>query len=77
VEQLRKELTGLETDYENNVTKAEKSVKFTKAELAGVPEDFLAQVKTGADEYTVQANITWHYLSLMDNARSRPRAKSF
>jgi thimet oligopeptidase len=77
VEQLRKELTGLETDYENNVTKAEKSVKFTKAELAGVPADFLAQVKTGADEYTVQANITWHYLSLMDNGSVEATRKKF
>jgi len=77
VEQLRKELTGLETDYENNVTKAEKSVKFTQAELAGVPADFLAQIKTGADEYTVQANVTWHYLSLMDNGSVEATRKKF
>jgi thimet oligopeptidase len=77
VEQLRKELTGLETDYENNVTKAATSVKFTQAELAGVPADFLAQIKTGADEYTVQANITWHYLSLMDNGSVEATRKKF
>ena len=68
VEKLRKELTALETDFANNVTKAEKSVKFTRAELAGVPEDFLTQTKTGDDEYTVKANITWHYLTVIDNA---------
>jgi len=68
VEKLRKELTALETDFENNVTKAEKSVKFTFAELAGVPGDFLTQTKTGDDEYTVKANITWHYLTVIDNA---------
>ena len=44
-------------------------MKFTQAELEGVPESFLAQIKTGADEYTVMANITWHYLSVMDNAK--------
>jgi Zn-dependent oligopeptidase len=71
VEKLRKELTALETDFENNVTKATKSLTFTKAELDGVPEDFLAQqgVKTGPDEYTVKANITFHYIMIEDNAR--------
>jgi thimet oligopeptidase len=69
VEKMRKELTQLTTDYESNITKAEKAVKFTKAELEGVPDSFLAQVKTGADEYTVKANVTWHYMSVMDNAK--------
>ena len=69
VEKMRKELTRLMTDYESNITKAQKAVKFTGAELEGVPEGFLAQAKTAADEYTVMANITWHYLSVMDNAR--------
>ena len=38
-------------------------VVFTKAELDGVPESFLASpgVKTGDDAYTVMANITWHF----------------
>jgi len=76
VEQLRKELTGLETDYDNNVTKAEKAVKFSRAELAGVPEDFLAQIQHG-DEYVVQANITWHYLTLMDNCSVEATRKMF
>ena len=76
VEQLRKELTGLETDYDNNVTKAEKAVKFSRAELAGVPEDFLAQIQHG-DEYVVQANITWHYLTLMDNCSVEATRKKF
>ncbi len=75
VEKLRKELTGLTTDFESNVTKAEKAVKFTGAELEGVPESFLAQIKTGADEYTVMANITWHYLSVMDNAKREETRK--
>jgi len=71
VEKLRKELTALETDFEDNVTKATKSLTFTKAELEGVPGDFLAQkgIKTGEDEYTVKANITFHYLMIEDNAR--------
>ncbi len=77
VEKLRKELTGLETDYDNNVTKAAKTVKFARAELAGVPDDFLAQIKTGADEFSVKANVTWHYLSLMDNCSVEATRKKF
>ena len=72
VEKLRKKLTVLETDYQKNITQAKQALKFTKAELAGVPEDFLAQqgIKTGDDEYTLMANITFHYIMVEDNAKS-------
>ncbi len=71
VEKLRKELTRLATDFDSNITKAQKALKFTQAELAGVPESFLGQkdIKTGADEYTIQANVTWQYLMVMENAK--------
>jgi thimet oligopeptidase len=71
VERLRKELTRLTTDFESNVTKAEAPVKFTRAELDGVPESFLSQegVKTGDDEFTVLANVTFHYTTVMEQAR--------
>jgi thimet oligopeptidase len=77
VEKLRKQLTALETDYENNVTKAQQSLKFTKAELDGVPEAFLAQegIKTSPDEYTLKANITFHYLMVEDNAKREDTRK--
>jgi len=71
VEKLRKELTRLATDFQSNVTAAKRPVCFTAAELEGAPEDFLKQpgVKTGDDEYTVMANITWHYTTVMENAK--------
>jgi len=69
VERRRKELTALCTDFESNINKAERPLKFTKAELEGVPDDFLKQTKTGGDEYTVMANITWQYMMVMENAR--------
>ncbi len=53
VERMRKELYGLETDFENNVTKADKPVTFTKAELDGVPEDF---ARAGSREQTTNAS---------------------
>jgi thimet oligopeptidase len=79
VEKLRKQLSALETDFENNVTKATKSLKFTKAELEGVPEDFLAQqgIKTGPDEYTIKANITFHAAMIGDNAKREDTRKKF
>lgn len=69
VERMRKELSSLSTDFDNNVNNAKQAIKFTKAELDGVPDDFLKQIKTGDDEYTVMANITWHYLTIQDNAK--------
>jgi thimet oligopeptidase len=75
VEKMRKELSRLTTDYLSNITKAEKPVRFKKAELEGVPESFLEQTKSGDDQYTVMANITWHYIMVMDNARREDTRK--
>jgi thimet oligopeptidase len=72
VEDLRKKLAALCTDFESNVTKATNALVFTKAELEGVPEDFLEQtgVNNSNGTYTVMANITWHYITVMENARN-------
>jgi thimet oligopeptidase len=79
VESLRKQLAGLTTDFESNINKARGPVKFTKAELEGVPDSFLSQegIKTGDDEYTLMANITFHYLMVLENARSEATRKKF
>ena len=70
VERMRKELSSLSTDFEENIEKAKQPMKFTKAQLEGVPDDFLKQIKnTNDDDYTVMANITWHYLTIEDNAK--------
>jgi thimet oligopeptidase len=68
VEKMRKELSRLTTDFDTHITQAKKPVKFTRAELEGVPEAFLDQIKTN-DEYIVMANITFHYINVMDNAK--------
>ena len=72
VERLRKELSSLSTDFDANITKAQKRLTFTEVELEGVPRSFLEMegIKTGDDRYTVQANVTWHFLSIMENAKS-------
>lgn len=69
VERMRKEVTRLATDFESNINKAEKSLPFTQAELEGVPDDFLQQIKTGDDQYTVKVNVTVDYIRAMDNAK--------
>jgi Zn-dependent oligopeptidase len=72
VEALRKKLSGLSEDFASNVTKAERPLVFSAAEMEGVPEDFLDQkgVKNGDGAYTVMANITWHYITVMENAKN-------
>ena len=72
VEQLRKDLSKLGTDFERNIVDATAPVVFTKAELDGVPEDFFAKpgVKVGDDAYTVMANITWQFVTVEENAKS-------
>lgn len=77
VESLRKELTQLTTDFESNITKVQHPVKFTRADLEGVPESFLNSpgVKTGDDEYTVKANVTFHVLTVMENAKKEVTRK--
>ncbi len=77
VEALRKKLAGLTTDFRTNVTKEKQNVVFTKAELDGVPDSYLTAegVKTGDDEYSVQANVTYHFLVVMQNAKREETRK--
>jgi thimet oligopeptidase len=75
VERMRKELSRLTTDFESNVTKAQKAVKFTRAELEGLPDDFLQQIKTGDDEYTVMANVTPQNQRVMEDAKREDTRK--
>lgn len=78
VERLRKEVSNLTTDFGTNVTEAKKAVQFSKAQLAGVPDDFLNQkgIKTGDDEYTIMANITFHYLMVLENCKVEATRKT-
>jgi thimet oligopeptidase len=57
VEQLRKELSKLGSDFDTNIVKVSAPVMFTKADLDGLPDSFFASpgIKTGDDAYTVMA----------------------
>src|SRR5438309_11270642 len=77
VEQLRKELSKLGTDFDTNIVKANAPVIFTKADLDGLPESFFASpgVRTGDDAYTVLANVTWQCNTVEENAKSEATRK--
>ena len=72
VEQWRKQLARLGTDFDSNIANAKRPVVFTKAELEGLPEDFFTKpgIKTGDDAYSVLANVTWQYNAVEENAKS-------
>jgi len=77
VEQLRKELSKLGTDFDTNIVKANAPVIFTKADLDGLPESFFASpgIRTGDDAYTVMANVTWQSNTVEENAKSEATRK--
>src|SRR5204863_540808 len=77
VEQLRKELSKLGTDFDTNIVNASAPVMFTKADLDGLPDSFFASpgIKTGDDAYTVMANVTWQFVAVEENAKSEATRK--
>jgi thimet oligopeptidase len=77
VEELRKELSKLGTDFETNIVKSNAPVMFSKADLDGLPESFFASpgIKTGDDVYTVMANVTWQFNTVQENAKKEATRK--
>ena len=77
VEDLRKELTKLGTDFDANIVKSNAPVMFSKADLDGLPESFFASpgIKTGDDVYTVMANVTWQFNTVQENAKNEATRK--
>ena len=72
VEAMRKELASLGTDFATNITNTNAFLTFTKAELAGVPEEFLngSKVKVGDDQYKIATHETYQFGLVMDNAKN-------
>ena len=77
VEQLRKDLSKLGTDFDTNIVNAKAPVLFSKADLDGLPQSFFEApgVKTGDDAYTVLANVTWQFVAVEENAKSEDTRK--
>ena len=77
VEDLRKQVAKLGTDFQSNIVDTNAPVVFTKAELDGMPASFFETpgVKTGDDAYTVMANVTWQFIAVQENAKSEATRK--
>jgi thimet oligopeptidase len=89
VEDLRKQLAKLGTDFDSNIVNAKAPLVFTKAELDGVPDSFLESpgIKSAAQtpptpgvdvttpSYTVLANVTWQYNTVEDTAKNEATRK--
>ncbi|MEM8953612.1 MAG: M3 family metallopeptidase [Verrucomicrobiota bacterium] len=77
VEELQKKLSKLSTDFSVNIREYKAPVTFTMGELKGLPESFLEddELKTGEDEYTLNANVTFQYLKVIELAESEEARK--
>ncbi len=75
VENLRKELSKTETEFQVNINNASSPVEFTKEELDGVPQSALDSYKKVGDKYQVDANVTFQVEGVVDNATSEATRK--
>lgn len=76
VEDLRKQLARVSTEFDTNITNADVSIAFTKAELEGVPEQMLAGFARQGDSYTLRPTVITNFLAVMNNAtREETRRK--
>ncbi|MEP7015277.1 MAG: M3 family metallopeptidase [Verrucomicrobiota bacterium] len=72
VERMRRELSDLAAEFDSNLFAATAPVVFKKADLDGVPDDFLSSpgIKIDSDLFQVMANLTWQYNTVEESARS-------
>ena len=69
---LKNRLNDLGLEFRRNITQADTWVEYSREELEGVSEDFLAnEAILGKDgSYRVNANVTWQVLEVLRNARN-------
>lgn len=72
VQNLRKELARAAADFDANITRASITLEFSKAELDGLPQDFLDQedLLNENQNYELRAEVAWHFMAVMENAKS-------
>jgi thimet oligopeptidase len=75
VESLRKQIAFFDTRFAVNSNNASAKLTFSKDDLEGVPASFLAQVKTGDDQYTVDANVAPQFLMVASNCEKEETRK--
>jgi thimet oligopeptidase len=72
VQALNEELAKLGTEFEDNIANARKVIKVKPEELAGLPADFVAAHKPGADGLVEISTDTPDYQPVMTYAESDP-----
>jgi thimet oligopeptidase len=75
VEALQKQLARLSTEFDRNIGEARSPLVFTKEDLEGVPEGFLASLEAEDGRYTVLANVTPHFMAVSQNAKRESTRK--
>ena len=67
-EALKKKISALETDFQDNIRESNDSLFFTADELEGVSESFLASVKTPEGTYEIKPNVVSHIVAIYKTA---------
>ncbi len=77
VQRLRKELARAAADFDANITRASAVLEFSKADLDGLPQDFLNQENLLNENrnYELRAEVAWHFMAVMENAKSETTRK--
>lgn len=71
----KKALVLIEAEFQNNLTKEIEFVEFTRTQLEGLPENYIASLeKTEAGRYKVTLSYP-HYFPFMDNAKDAEARK--
>jgi thimet oligopeptidase len=68
VKAIRRKLVQLEADFGKNLNEVKDFGLFTRAELEGLPDDFIARLKREGEQYKVTVDYPDYY-PFMDNAK--------
>jgi thimet oligopeptidase len=76
VEDLRKQLARVSSEFDTNITNADVTIEFTETQLDGVPEVFLANAPRNGDMYGLKPTVITHFLAVMNNATNEETRKA-
>jgi thimet oligopeptidase len=76
VESLRKQLARVSTEFDTNITNANVTIEFTRAQLAGVPEQYLNAFARNGEMYVLRPTVITDFLAVMNNASSEDTRKA-
>src|SRR5438309_3196279 len=74
---LSDEISNLSTSFEANIPKGQKTISANPAELEGLPQDFIAAQKAGADGKITLKTDSTDYVPVMTYAKDRALRERF